>query len=110
MLYVTSNVSMNARFQVEDVFVITGRGSVALGDILEGSLRVGMFTQPLDANGETKPLKITGVEIADRRLKGDAKVGLLFDSIAEKETLRHALPDDGILLIFDNLSEANAQN
>lgn len=40
--------------------------------------------------------------IAERR----AEVGLLFDSVAEKETLEQALPEDSILLISEQSQTA----
>ena len=90
---------MAARFLVKNVFRVTGRGAVAAGDILGGTIQIGMWTQPLDVDGERRPLQVTGVEIIDSISERRAEVGLLFDSVPEREMLEQALPADSILLI-----------
>lgn len=90
---------MSGRFQVEDLFTISGRGPVALGDVLEGTIRIGMHTQALSAEWPCG-LRVVGVEIAHGRSDGDVwhQVGLLFEGIEATE-LGRLLPEDRVLVL-----------
>jgi len=64
-------------FQIQDSFKLTGRGLVALGQILEGKVKIGSYlTFMLDAKFIT--IKISGVEMADNTSTGEYWVGLTF--------------------------------
>ncbi len=73
---------------VEDVFSITGRGTVATGRIERGKVHVG-DTVEIVGLGETRPTVVTGVEmfrkILDEGMAGD-NVGLLLRGI-DKEAI-----------------------
>ena len=75
---------------VEDVFSITGRGTVATGRIETGTVKVGDEVQILGL-GEDKKSVVTGVEmfrkILDEGEAGD-NVGLLLRGIDKKEVKR----------------------
>jgi elongation factor Tu len=78
---------------VEDVFSITGRGTVATGRIERGIIKTGDAVQILGMGAENLSSTITGVEmfrkILDRGEAGD-NVGLLLRGI-EKEQIRRGM-------------------
>jgi elongation factor Tu len=78
---------------VEDVFSITGRGTVATGRIERGIIKTGDPVQILGMGAENLTSTITGVEmfrkILDRGEAGD-NVGLLLRGI-EKEQIRRGM-------------------
>jgi elongation factor Tu len=78
---------------VEDVFSITGRGTVATGRIERGVVKTGESVQILGMGAENLSSTITGVEmfrkILDRGEAGD-NVGLLLRGI-EKEQIRRGM-------------------
>jgi elongation factor Tu len=78
---------------VEDVFSITGRGTVATGRIERGIIKTGDSVQILGMGAENLSSTITGVEmfrkILDRGEAGD-NVGLLLRGI-EKEQIRRGM-------------------
>lgn len=76
---------------VEDVFSITGRGTVATGRIETGVIKTGEEVQIIGLGEEPKKSTVTGVEmfrkILDRGEAGD-NVGLLLRGIDKKEIKR----------------------
>lgn len=75
---------------VEDVFSITGRGTVATGRIERGKIKVGTEVE-LVGFGETKKTTVTGVEmfrkLLDEGLAGD-NVGLLLRGVDKTDIQR----------------------
>jgi elongation factor Tu len=75
---------------VEDVFTITGRGTVATGRIERGKIKVGEEVQVVGFNSEAKTV-VTGVEmfrkLLDEGFAGD-NVGLLLRGIDKKDIER----------------------
>ena len=75
---------------IEDVFSITGRGTVATGRIERGTILVG-DTVELIGLGETKTTTITGLEMfqktLDRGLAGD-NIGILLRGVQKNDVLR----------------------
>jgi elongation factor Tu len=75
---------------IEDVFSITGRGTVATGRIERGQILVG-DTVELIGLGETKTTTITGLEMfqktLDKGLAGD-NIGILLRGVQKAEVLR----------------------
>ncbi len=75
---------------VEDVFSITGRGTVATGRVERGTIKVGEEVE-LVGLGETKKTTVTGVEMFRKQLdQGQAgdNVGLLLRGIDKTEIQR----------------------
>ncbi len=76
---------------VEDVFSITGRGTVATGRIERGAVHTGDEVEIVGIHPETKKTVVTGVEmfrkILDEGQAGD-NVGLLLRGIGRKEIER----------------------
>jgi elongation factor Tu len=74
---------------VEDVFSITGRGTVGTGRIERGIIKVGEEVELVGMNDETKKTTVTGIEmfrkLLDEGRAGD-NVGLLLRGV-EKEDL-----------------------
>ena len=65
-------------FKIENSFKLTGRGLVALGQIIEGKAKVGSYLN-FKAAERTVCMQISGVEMADtNREKGEFEVGLTF--------------------------------
>ncbi len=83
---------------VEDVFTITGRGTVATGRIERGKVRVGEEIEIVGL-GETMKTTVTGVEMfrknLDEGIAGD-NVGLLLRGIEKEQVQRgHCLAKPG---------------
>ncbi|MCM1513774.1 MAG: elongation factor Tu [Anaeroplasma bactoclasticum] len=75
---------------VEDVFSITGRGTVATGRVERGTVKVGDTIEIIGIK-DTKPAVITGVEmfrkLLDQAEAGD-NIGVLLRGIAREEIVR----------------------
>ena len=76
---------------VEDVFTITGRGTVATGRVERGELKVGDAVEIVGLADEPKDTVVTGVEmfrkILDRAEAGD-NIGALLRGVDRKEIKR----------------------
>ena len=76
---------------VEDVFSISGRGTVATGRVERGTVKVGDVVEIVGLSDETKQTTVTGVEmfhkLLDQAEAGD-NVGLLLRGIAKNEIER----------------------
>jgi elongation factor Tu len=76
---------------VEDVFTITGRGTVATGRVERGVVKVGDEVQLVGLAEETKKTVVTGVEmfrkLLDQAQAGD-NIGVLLRGIDRKEIER----------------------
>jgi elongation factor Tu len=76
---------------VEDVFSITGRGTVATGRIERGQIKVGDTVEIVGMTDETRDVVVTGVEmfrkILDQAIAGD-NVGLLLRGVQRNEIER----------------------
>ncbi len=76
---------------VEDVFTITGRGTVATGRVERGVIKVGDTVQIVGMNDEPKSTVVTGVEmfrkLLDQAEAGD-NIGALLRGIDRKEIER----------------------
>jgi elongation factor Tu len=76
------------RMPVEDIFTITGRGTVVTGRIESGAVRVGMQVNVVRAGAVATTTTVTGVEmfrkVLDTATVGD-NVGLLLDRLTKQE-------------------------
>ena len=76
---------------VEDVFTITGRGTVATGRVERGTIKVGEEVEIVGLNEKPKKTVVTGVEmfrkLLDQALAGD-NIGTLLRGIDKKEIER----------------------
>lgn len=74
-------------FQIEDVFSITGRGTIIVGTLKEGTIRKGMKT---NINGkETEILSIEQFhKTIDTLWERGSKAGLLLSNIDKKDISR----------------------
>ena len=76
---------------VEDVFTITGRGTVATGRVERGMVKVGDEVEIVGIHPETKKTVVTGVEmfrkLLDQAEAGD-NVGVLLRGVARTEIER----------------------
>lgn len=72
------------RMTVQDVFVITGRGTVVTGRIEAGSITKDATVRLTRADGTARAVRVTGIEMFRKRTDtasaGD-NVGLLLDSV-----------------------------
>jgi translation elongation factor EF-Tu-like GTPase len=76
--YIKKDKKKNAEFEITDSFYLTGRGIVVVGNILEGTIKVGS-----KINIDRKDYLIKGVEFVDNIAQKIFKVGLVLD-IADK--------------------------
>ena len=86
---------------VEDVFSITGRGTVATGRVDRGTLKVGAEVELIGLSEEKRKLIVTGIEMF-RKLLDDAQtgdnVGILLRGIQRDEIQRgQVLADPGTI-------------
>jgi elongation factor Tu len=76
---------------VEDVFTITGRGTVATGRVERGAVKVGDEIQIIGLREEVKKTVVTGVEmfrkLLDQAVAGD-NIGVLLRGIDRKDVER----------------------
>ncbi|MDS1030402.1 elongation factor Tu [Bacillota bacterium LX-D] len=76
---------------VEDVFTITGRGTVATGRVERGTIKVGEEVEIIGLNSETRKTVVTGVEmfrkLLDQAEAGD-NIGTLLRGVERKEIER----------------------
>jgi translation elongation factor EF-Tu-like GTPase len=75
-----------ARFQVRDAFALTGKGLVVTGDVLGGTVSVGMIAVLPESDGGPARFIIRGVEVASGRDKSGQLVGwpaLLLDGTTD---------------------------
>ena len=76
---------------VEDVFSITGRGTVATGRVERGTLKVGDEVELVGLNDESRKVVVTGIEmfrkLLDQAEAGD-NVGLLLRGVQRNEIER----------------------
>ena len=76
---------------VEDVFTITGRGTVATGRVERGTVKVGDAAEIVGLQDEPKQTVVTGVEmfrkILDQAMAGD-NIGTLLRGVDRKEIER----------------------
>lgn len=79
------------RLDVEDVFFITGRGTVATGTIVTGVLAVGDAVTVRRADGTTLAATVTGIE-SFRKIQKSAgpgeMVGVLLDAVTRHDLAR----------------------
>ncbi|MCI8801136.1 EF-Tu/IF-2/RF-3 family GTPase [Acetatifactor muris] len=79
------------RFVVEDIFSITGRGTVVTGKVAAGAVVVGDTVMLRRRDGSGREVLITGIEMFRRMLnsakKGD-NVGLLLRGVDRAEVSR----------------------
>src|SRR5699024_694027 len=76
---------------VEDVFSISGRGTVVSGRIERGTVSVGEEIEIVGIKNETKKAVVTGIEMFRKTLeKGEAgdNVGLLLRGVTKDEVER----------------------
>lgn len=87
------NMNQNAngisfRFTVQDVFTITGRGTVIVGRVECGMISVGETVTLQRKNGENRQVVITGIE-AFRKVKNTAaegeNVGILLRGLSKSD-------------------------
>ena len=76
---------------VEDVFSITGRGTVATGRVERGQVKVGDVVEIIGFNEESKPTTVTGVEMFRKLLDyaeaGD-NIGALLRGVSREDIQR----------------------
>jgi elongation factor Tu len=79
------------RLDIEDVFFITGRGTVATGTVGAGILSVGDAVEVVRADGTRQSATVTGIE-AFRKIQKSAGVGdmigVLLDSVTRDDLKR----------------------
>ena len=78
------NLEKSAKYEIHDTFVITGRGIVFAGQILEGVISIGDSIK-FKVNDEYMIRKIRGIEGVNRVSQRKTNTGLLIETISEVE-------------------------
>lgn len=85
------NTISKFEMKIDDVFAITGRGTVAVGCISKGEIAVGDLVKINKSHGETITAKVEGIEVyrkfIDKAKEGDT-VGLRFSSVRKEDLNR----------------------
>ena len=92
-----------ARFAVQAVGEITHRGRVVIGDVLGGSVKVGMWAS-FEGRKEGDGWLIAAVEFADNPSRHESHIGLVLAGAPSLQQLRDVLPPGSILVITDRES------
>jgi len=92
-----------ARFVVHTVGEITHRGRVVIGDVLGGSVKVGMLAS-LEGRDQGDGWLIAAVEFADNPSRHESHIGLVLTDAPPLQQLRDVLPPGSILAITDQES------
>lgn len=88
--FTTAEVYFQPEFSitVQDVFAITGRGTVIVGQIASGSVRVGDTVILKRLNGSSREVTVTGIEMFRKMLdaakEGD-NVGILLRGLTKAD-------------------------
>lgn len=86
-----SYIDPDFRITVEDVFTITGRGTVIVGTIESGTISTGDVITLKKLNGTTKQVTVTGIEMFRKMMDvahaGD-NVGLLLRGVSKSDISR----------------------
>ena len=94
---------MKGKVSCEDVFTITGRGTVISGQLKEGDVEVGDFIKFGDYYS-----KITGIESFRRNVKRvwspDENIGILVSGISKDDAKKYITKITGELLEISNKS------
>jgi hypothetical protein len=87
------------RFVVRDVFQITGRGRCVSGDVIEGTVKMGMRLR-LDGAALNAGGRVGGIEFADSPSAGESHLGLVFEDAPPLDARRQLLRA-GFILVND---------
>jgi translation elongation factor EF-Tu-like GTPase len=86
-----SGAARPLRFEIEDVFFITGRGTVATGKVSSGILSVGDAVEVVRADGTRIGATVTGVEAFRKKVTSaepGEMVGVLLDTVTRHDLAR----------------------
>jgi len=92
-----------ARFAVQTVGELTHRGRVVIGDVLGGSIKVGMLAS-LEGRDQSDGWLIAAVEFADNPSRHESHIGLVLTDAPPLQQLRDVLPPGSILVVTDQES------
>lgn len=84
-------VSGSFRFVIDDVFSITGRGTVVTGKVESGQVSVGEAVQLRKADGECKSVTVNGIEVFRQMLQTASEgmnVGILISDVTKSDVSR----------------------
>lgn len=77
---------------LQDAFTITGRGTVLVGELVAGSVAVGDEIVVTEPSGQSRVVRVTGVESKRKLLEGASvgigQIGLLVDGVRKDEVAR----------------------
>lgn len=76
---------------IDDVFTITGRGTVITGEILRGKIKIGDDVQVIGMNNEIINTKVTGIEAFRKQIeeaKAGEEVGVLLDKNVKRDDIK----------------------
>jgi hypothetical protein len=88
---------MEAHFRVREPFHITGRGAVLTGDIVDGTLKLGMTLCCTLPSGANQELTVSAIESLSDMKRNHHWHGLMFRENPDVSTLRTAFPKDTII-------------
>ena len=92
-----------ARFTVQSVGEVTQRGRVVVGDIVDGSVKAGMWVALQGAEG--RAWRIAAVEFADNPSRHESHIGLVLAGAPPLQELRELLAPGTVLVVADRPSQ-----
>jgi translation elongation factor EF-Tu-like GTPase len=93
---------MQAQVEVRNVFLVKGRGAVAIGYLRQGTVRVGQQTRPMAlGTGPPRVLTLAAVESVRAPDGGESALGLVFRERPSLEDLLAVLTPGTVLTFSD---------
>lgn len=79
------------RFTIQDVFTITGRGTVVTGQVEAGSVMIGDIVKLSRLDGSSREVAVTGIEMFRKMMdvaRQEDNAGLLLRGVGRNEVSR----------------------
>lgn len=84
--FIKKNKKNHAQFEITDSFYVLGRGNIVVGNVVEGTIKVGSFI-----NIDKKDYLVKGLEFVDNIAQKFFRVGLIIDSTDKNLKFRNQL-------------------
>jgi hypothetical protein len=99
------NNSVESRFEVTDHYELPGRGAFLIGNIMDGTLRIGMSMRARD---QEVPLTISRIEYVDHRQLRRFANALTFHEQPSLDYLKKTYPLGSVVTFHDQEESGQA--